>query len=225
MKNIDDVAIIVQARLNSERLPNKMLKKFSDSSLFEILLDKISRSKIISAKNVFLSVHETELKNIAKKYSFNIYNRSFQSANEDNDIKIIYEWWNKIPKKYCILISACNPLLKVETIDKFINFFVNSNKEGAFAVFEKKTYYWNKSGKAITDWNNSKIMNTKIVDPVYEAGHCLYASNLSFLEKGNWMDNKVPPEPDLFLIDEIECFDIDYDWQFNIAEKLYREKL
>ena len=111
--------------------------------------------------------------------------------------------------------------MKIETIDEFINKFQKSEKEGAFAVFEKKTYYWNKNCKPITDWKNAKIMNTKQVEPVYEAGHCLYASKLSFLEEELWMDNKVPPEPLLVKIDELECFDIDYEWQFNIAEKLY----
>ena len=224
-KDISDIAFVVQARLNSQRLKNKMIKSFGGSSLFEILLEKIAESKLIPKENVYLSVHESELKEIAKNYEFNVFERSYDSANEDNDIKLIYEWWNKIPHKYVVLISACNPLLKTSTIDNFINFFMNSKKEGAFAVFEKKTYYWDLQGKAATDWKNSKIMNTKIVEPVYEAGHCLYASKLSFLEEGNWMDNKVPPEPDLFVVDEIECFDIDYEWQFNVAENLYRISL
>jgi CMP-N-acetylneuraminic acid synthetase len=222
-KNISDIAFIVQARLNSERLKNKMIKNFNDSNLFEILLNKLEKSSLIPDKNVYLSVHEKELKDIAKNFKFNVYERSYKSANEDNDIKTIYEWWDKIPHKYVILISACNPLLKTETIEKFTEDFISSKKEGSFAVFEKKTYYWDQAGRSLTDWKNSKIMNTKIVEPVYEAGHCLYASRASFLKNGCWMDNKTPPEPNLFVVDELECFDIDYPWQFKIAEKLHRE--
>ena len=221
MKDIDDIAIIVQARLNSQRLPQKMLKEFCGSSLFEILLDKLNHSKIIKEKNVYLSIYEEELVNVSKKFNFNIYPRSKKSANEDNDIKVIYEWYDKLPYKYCVLISACNPLLKVKTIDDFISSYLNSNKAGAFAVFEKKTYYWDSLGKPITDWNNQKIMNTKEVDPIYEAAHCLYGSKLSFLEDEYWMDDKSPPEPLLFKMAEIEAFDIDHPWQFDIAKKLY----
>lgn len=223
-KNISDIAFIVQARLNSQRLKNKMIKSFDNTNLFEILLDKINKSNLIPEENVYLSIYEKELKEIAKNYNFNIFERSYRSANEDDDIKLIYEWWDKIPYKYVVLISACNPLLKLQTIDSFTKDFMSSEKEGSFAVFEKKTYYWNQQGQAITDWKNSKIMNTKIVSPIYEAGHCLYASRLSFLNNGCWMDNKIPPNPNLFIVDELECFDIDYEWQFNIAEKLYREK-
>lgn len=224
MKNINKVAIIVQARLNSQRLPKKMLKQFCESNLFEILLTKLKNSKIINEKNVYLSVHEEELIEASKKFNFNIYPRSKKSANEDNDIKVIYEWYNKLPYEYCVLISACNPLLKIETIDNFISNYLKSEKEGAFAVFEKKTYYWNQEGKAITDWGSQKIMNTKEVTPIYEAAHCLYGSRLSFLENEFWMDNKTPPEPMLFVMDEIEAFDIDYPWQFEIAKKLYEDQ-
>ena len=36
------------------------------------------------------------------------------------------------------------------------------------------------------------------------------------------MDDNLPPKPELFVIEnELEVFDIDYEWQFQVAEKLY----
>ena len=134
---------------------------------------------------------------------------------------MIYEWHDKLPFKYVILVSACNPLLKIETIDLFVESFVNSDKEGGFAVFEKKTYYWDKDGKSITDWKGATIMNTKVVEPIYEAAHCLYASRLDVVKDGYWMDTKSPPQPELFVMDEFEAFDIDYEWQFKLGDKIW----
>ena len=37
------------------------------------------------------------------------------------------------------------------------------------------------------------------------------------------MDIQSPPEPDLFTMDELEAFDIDYDWQFDIGQVLYEK--
>mgnify|MGYP003119804589 FL=1 len=221
MKNNDDIAIVVQARLNSQRLPNKMLKPFVNTTLFNLLLDKLNNSSLIDNKKVYLSIYEDELKQASAGYGFNIYNRSYQSANEDNDIRVIYEWYKDIKEKYVVLISACNPLLKIETIENFIKSFSNSSNAGAFAVFEKKTYYWDKQGKPITDWKGNKIMNTKIVEPIYEAAHCLYASKTDLLYKECWMGESSPPEPKLFVMDELEAFDIDYEWQFKVGEQLY----
>jgi CMP-N-acetylneuraminic acid synthetase len=34
------------------------------------------------------------------------------------------------------------------------------------------------------------------------------------------MDTNSPPQPKLVVMEELEAFDIDYQWQFEIAEKL-----
>jgi CMP-N-acetylneuraminic acid synthetase len=199
-----------------------MIKPFCNSSLFDICLKKLKKSKAIPKENIIVSVHEPELKKIAIDNNIKIFNRSNESANNDNDLKTIYEWYNKIPYKYVVLVSACNPLLKIQTIDNFFNHYISSDADGLFGVFEKKTYYWDQSGNSLTNWNpGQKIMNTKVVNPVYEAGHCLYASCLEIIDNGFWMDKNIPPKPKLFKLNELECFDIDYEWQFNICEKIY----
>ena len=221
-KNIKDVAILIQARLGSQRVPGKMLKPFSGTTLVDILLTKLKSSKVIDPSQVYISLYEDELKDVASKYPFNIFNRSEKSAKSEGEpLTEIYEWWDKLPHKYVVLISACNPLLKLETIENFVEEFVESDREGAFAVFQKKTYYWDADGLPITDWKGSTIMNTKFIEPIYEAAHCLYASRLDIIGKGHWMDTNSPPQPKLVVMEELEAFDIDYQWQFEIAEKLY----
>ena len=226
MKNINDICILVQARLGSTRVPGKMLRPFAGTTLVDILFNKLKSSKVIPKENIYFSVYEDELKEVGKKHGINIFDRSEKSAFSEGDpLSEIYEWHNKLPYKYVVLISACNPLLKIETMDSFVESFLNSDKEGGFAVFEKKTYYWDKNGKSITDWGELPIMNTKFVDPIYEAAHCLYASRMDFIGDGYWMDTKSPPEPELFKMGELEAFDIDYEWQFKLGEILFREKV
>lgn len=224
MKNINEIAFVVQARLNSQRVPQKMIRPFGGSNLFAIVLDKLLESKIIPTSNIFGSVYEQELVDELDKRELNYWNRSEESANEDEDIKLIYEWHNKLPAKYkyVVLISGCNPLLKVETIDKFVEQFVLQPEDNLFAAIKKKTYYWDQNGKMITPWPESqKIMNTKTVDPIYEAAHCLYASDLDLIEREQFMVDFSKENLKLFEIEELEAFDIDYEWQFNVADTLY----
>ena len=69
---------------------------------------------------------------------------------------------------------------------------------------------------------DQKIMNTKTMTTTYEAAHCLYSSRTDIIKDGFWMDDNQPPKPELFVIEnELEVFDIDYEWQFKAAEKLY----
>ena len=225
MKKIEDVCLLVQARLGSQRVPAKMIRPFAGTTLVDILFEKLNKSTVIPKSNIYFSAYEDELKQIASNHGINVFNRSEQSAkSEGQPLTEIYDWWDKLPFKYVVLVSACNPLLKIETIDDFINKFLESDKEGGFAVFEKKTYYWNSNSLPITDWKDSTIMNTKFVDTIYEAAHCLYGSRLDIIGKGQWMDTNYPPQPELFTMREIESFDIDYEWQFNLGEQLYKIK-
>lgn len=221
-KDRKEVAIVVQARLGSTRIPEKMIKPFAGTTLVDILLQKLNSSYVLDPTQIYLSLYEDQLKDIAVKYPFNIFNRSEKSAlSEGNPITEIFEWWDKLDYEYVIMISACNPLLRIETIENFVKDFINSDKEGSFAVFEKKTYYWDKNKLPITNWGGLPGMNTKLVEPVYEAAHCLYASRMDIIGKGHWVDVNSPWNTNLYVMKELEAFDIDYPWQFDVAEQLY----
>ena len=202
-----------------------MIKPFAGSNLFELIIDKLIFSDIIPRENIFASVHEDELKQIAYKNKINIFDRSYESANNDNSLQKIYEWHDKLPYKYCVLISGCNPLLRIHTIDNFVNQFLNQDEENLFAVFEKKQYYWNKEGALVTPWPKGQtIMNTKAVEPTYEAAHVLYASRLDLIKENRFMgDFEAEGGIKLFQMDELEAFDIDEPWQFEVAEVLYEK--
>jgi len=223
MKNINDILFICQARLESQRVPKKMIKPFCGTNLIQILIDKIKKSSIIPFENFYLSIRDDVLISLAEKNDVNYFKRSKDSALAENDLPLIYEWHDKLKYKYVVLVSACNPLLRVETIDDFTSSFMASSKTGMFGVIAKKQYFWNSDGKMISHWpKNQKLMNTKTMSTTYEAAHCLYASRMDIIRNGFWMDDKIPPEPELFIIEnELEVFDIDYQWQFEVAEQLY----
>tara|TARA_Y100000389_G_C17454926_1_gene517463 strand:- start:1187 stop:1870 length:684 start_codon:yes stop_codon:yes gene_type:complete len=222
MKDINDILFIVEARLHSSRMHQKMIRDFANTTLLDLLLSKLKSIDLIPKDNLYLSAYEDEIKDIGNKHNINIFNRSIESANAE-DLQTIKEWHNKLPFKYVIAINPCTPLIKIETIKDFIKYFIESEDEGAFSVFKKQTYYWDKNGKMITNWpDGQQMFNTKFIDPIYEAAHVLYASRLDIIKKGYYITDKLPVEPHLFVINELEAFDIDYDYQFKVAEQLYK---
>ena len=201
-----------------------MIKPFLDTTLMELGIQKVLDSKIIPEENFYVSVYEKELKDIVKDNGVQLYERSYESANSEKSITKVYEWHDILPYKYVILISACTPLLKTETIDKFVEKYMNLDSDGLFGVIGKKQYYWNEDGDMITKWPfGLTIMNTKEVEKTYEAAHCLYASRMDTIKDEIWMGDTpfTKGNPELFEMDEMEAFDIDYEWQFKMAEKLY----
>ena len=225
MKSAEDVCVLVQARLGSERVPQKMIRPFANSTLMDIYLNKIMKSKIIPHQNIIASVHEPELTNICEKHGTRIFSRSKESADsEGTPMTLMYEWWDKLPFKYCILVNACAPFLKLSTIEDFYQKYLESDDDGHFGVVEKKNYFWNSDCELSTPWPEGQaVMNTKFVGVTYEAAHCLYAGEMSKIGQGVWMgDFNKPGEIKLYPMKEEEIFDIDYEWQFNYYEKLYK---
>ena len=93
MKNINDVCVIVQARLGSQRIPKKMIKPFAGSTLLDILFSKLTKSKVIPKDNIYFSVYDKELEDIGTKYGINIWNRSEESAKSEGDpLYEIFDW-------------------------------------------------------------------------------------------------------------------------------------
>jgi CMP-N-acetylneuraminic acid synthetase len=222
-KNIEDVCFIVQARLGSQRVPGKMMRSFAGTTLVDIAIEKILKSKIIPKENFYFSVHEPELIEIGKKHGVNIFERSKTSALSENSLTEIFEWHDKLDYKYVVLISACLPFLTVETIDSFVESYLNCDSGGMLAVMEKRQYYWDSNKKMISYWpKEQKIMNTKTMTKTYEAAHCLYASKMDIVKNGYWMDEQIPPNPELFVMKEKEAMDVDYEWEFEMYENLYK---
>ena len=223
-KNIDDVCFIIYARLGSERAPGKMLRPFAGTTLINLALGKIKRSIMIRMSNFHLCVHEPELIARGRQAGVNVFVRSEASAKEDSHLPTLMEWWDKLPYTYCVAISACHPFLSIETVDKFIRDYINSEHDGMFAVVERRNYYWNKMGNLITPWPRGEdLLNTKAVETTYEAANTMWAGRLDTIGDGKWMGSfQAPNDPALFVIDEErEVLDIDYPWQFDMCESYF----
>ena len=115
MKELNDIAVIIQARLGSQRIPSKMLRPFAGTTLMDITIEKILNSKVIPNENFFVSVYEPELVEVCDKWGANIFHRSEKSAfSEGTPMTEMYEWWDKMPSfKYCVLF----PMAEEECLD------------------------------------------------------------------------------------------------------------
>ena len=224
--NVKDIAIVIQARLSSTRIPRKMIRPFAGTTLFDIALEKVCKSAVVPIKNVHVCVYEQELIDIAKKYPVSIIERSRQSSEEADDPKIIMEWYKKLPEfKYFVQVNACLPLLSISTIDDFILAFMKSGHRNMFSTVSKKNFIF-MNGVMINHFRDfnppCKIMNTSLVPEWKEAAHCLYAGPLDRIQDEDYMGTFTENDPVLFDIPEREFFDIDYPWEFSLYELIYK---
>ena len=224
-KKLSDIAVVIHGRMGSTRIPTKLINNFADTTLLDIVLDKLTKSKLIDDSQIILTVPEKELIEIGERYPINIHRRSFESANTEDNLKLIHEWVNEFDFKYYVMVNACCPLLTIETIHSFLNEYMVSPHPGMFGVVEKNNMLWDENHNIIVGTPVSeKTPNTKSIPTTYEAAHCLYGGSVANLKKGIHMGNfSGPNDPTLYVIKEEECFDIDWPWQFIFTEILYKK--
>ena len=224
VKDIKDICFVIQSRINSERVPKKVIKDFAGTTLVDIALSKLVTSSVIPNDQIYFSVYDKELIDIGKKYPINIFDRSYESANCDTGLTTLFEWHDKLPFKYVVLVHVCTPFLKMETIENFVKEYLNRKEDGLFGVIAKKNYFWNEEGKMLNKWPEEEdLINTKAVEVTYEAAHCLYGARLDLIKDGIFAGSfQKKNDPVLFPIDESESLDIDFNWQFEAYKEVYK---
>ena len=121
MININkNVICIIQARLDSTRLPGKVLKKINNKTILELLIHRLKKSKKINKiviattkKNI-----DNKILSIAKKISIDCFRGS------ENDVLARYfHCASKFKSNVIVRITADCPLVDYNLVDRIINFY------------------------------------------------------------------------------------------------------
>ena len=134
--NKNKIVAIIQARCNSTRFPNKILKKIGNLSLIEILLKRISLSKKIDeiVVSTTRSKNDDYLIKILKKNKI-----AFYRGDENNVLKRYYNTAKKFNAKIIVRITADCPLIDPKIVDQVISLFI-SKKVSFASNIEPPTY-------------------------------------------------------------------------------------
>ena len=111
---------IVQARTNSSRLPNKVMKKIMKKTIIEILLYRLSYSQLID-KIVIATTRnkeDTKLVKLVKDLGYQVYRGS-----EKNVLKRFFDVSKIYKSKSIIRITGDCPLIEPKIVDRVIKLF------------------------------------------------------------------------------------------------------
>lgn len=210
-------AAVIQARLRSQRCPNKMIRPFANTTLLDIALEKFAAES--SYYSFYFAAYEEELINRALPYRCNILHRNSASAFGEQ-ISEVMNYLQAIPQPYIVFINACSPCLTRDTVERAITVFEEKECLSLTAVRKKHTWYYSLEGKAINFLDPTNL-NTKTTQPLYEVTHNIHIFDRErFLLNGYFWENK-HLDPYLFEIEEKEAIDIDTEFDFSLAESWF----
>jgi len=214
---MNNIGVFTFARKQSQRCPNKMLRPFAGTTLTDIALAKLAKL----GSDTFFAGYEKEFEDKAGHAGVKFIKRDEKSINIDGPITEILAFLKKVEYEYLLIVSGCLPFLSVETIDNFLQDCKSNALKPSFSITIKRNYFLDSQHNPLNFDLATKTMNTKIVEPVYEAVQALYFFNKDyFFENGRYWDWK-----DVRFIeinDKIQTFDIDTEEDFKIAEEIYK---
>ena len=218
--------IFTQARLASQRLPRKMLLPFGSpaNSLWNIACEKLDQIQLPRERK-WVSVYESSLEDVAENYDVSVYWRSYQSAHSDNGVAEIWEICSAVDFDYYVMFNPCLPMLSVETIQDFLDYFMAIPEESLFGVVPVRDYFWGEDGNLRFPTGVS-LLNTKEAPLLYKAAHALYAGRVSDIRKNVQLGDFTKDNPSLYVMkNKVELLDVDDAEDFKIAEAVWKATL
>jgi len=220
MKNI---SIVFNARVSSTRVPNKLLRPFANSSLFEIALEKLSKAQFVD--NIYAGIGDDELIKIAKNYpDIKILKREKDAIKKGTHAQsITFKHYGFVETDYIMVVNPCQPLLSLNTLEKAVNHFKRGDAISYTSAVKTGDWIFNSKGEALTIVDKNNVTTNKDVS-FFKGCHSFHIINKNlFMKNGYHWEFKIN-DPGLILVPEDEIFDVDSLIDFDYTENKYLKK-
>lgn len=210
------VTAVVAVRKGSQRVPNKNIKPFGDTTLLDLKLQTLL--KVSNIDEIIVNSDCDEMIEIGKSYGVKTKKREeyFASSEASNS-----EFHGHIGKTtdtdYIFLAPVCSPFISSEKHEEAINQFMNSDCDSLTSTSLVKGHLW-LDGKPINyDLNN--VPNSQDLPDIEMINY-----GITIVDK-NIMKNKsrvIGDKPNFIILNEYEGVDINTPFEFQTAEILYK---
>ncbi len=218
------ISAVIPVRAGSTRVKNKNIRPFADSSLLEI---KINQLKAIpSIDKIIVSSDSDEMLDLAQRCGVVAKRRPIEYCDEKsrtfNDV-VRYISANEVDTEIMMWVPCVCPMLGSEKISKGIEMYIHQqlgllSGNGVCTARLIKEYLYGDNGPV----NFSVEHHVKSQDlPNWH-----YITNGFFIAKTREMNEwgfVYGRNPLLFEVDKFEAIDIDDEFDFQIAEFIYKK--
>ena len=209
---------IVPVRQNSQRVKKKNFRKFNKKNLLIYKLEKLKKIKAFD--EIIVNTDSDDAIKIAKSLNLSFYKREkyFASSKCPN-----YKFWRNVAQntnsEYIFFTNCTSPMIKISTYQKTIDRFEKNKKkyDSLNTVNLVKDFLFFK-GKSI-NFNQNKSPNSQDLPEIYRLN---FAINIIAREKMKFRKSLLGKKPLFYLLDEVEGFDIDTNYQFEYAQFLHK---
>ena len=208
---------VVPVRAGSQRVKNKNRKPFADSNLLKIKLETLKKISMID--NIVVNSDSDEMLDIALSYGVSTHKREeYYASSECNNSEFFKHIAETTNSDYILCSHVTSPLISAETYFSCVDKFMNSNIENLVTVCDVKDHMW-LDGKPL-NYNPSESPNSQDLPDIVGVTY-----GISILSKDDMVKHKnvITDNPYFYRLDEIESIDIDTEFDFMVAEYVYKK--
>ena len=220
-----EISVILNARIQSSRCPNKLLRPFADSSLIDICVEKMSRMDFVQHR--FLAARECLLRQRAAPYSnIAIMHRERKAVDRGtHHPQVSFAHYLNSPTEWILILNPCLPLLSVDTLREACDYFQRTSYKSYTSAVPCRDWVFDNAGKALT-YTDPRHVATNVAVTHFRAAHAFHIVNREYFRKtrGRYWTLKIG-DPDLIAIPEEEAVDVDTEQDFIAAEAIYKQAL
>lgn len=220
------------ARESSSRVPQKMIRPFGASSLYEIYLRKFEN--ISKMDNPFcgvtmgISKSDKILWNMSKDTPIQISERDKRNVSQDcNSVRELHQCIKDYEYDYIMWVNGCVPFLKESTIIKIAKYFQDHRELKALICGTlRNNFFLEPKTNKLVNLGDRRNYSTATVKPLIEQNHCIFIYSKERVFKYNKYYDYKKNDPFIYLLDDTtEFLDIDTMKDFEICQAIHFDRL
>lgn len=220
---------MIPARLGSKRIPKKNIRYMDGKPLIQYPIDLALGSELF--EEVWVNTESAELGRIVKTMGARFHERPVQLAGDKaTNREFTYEFMQKHECDYVVMINTTSPLLRENTVQKFLAFINENDYDTIVSVVAEKeeTFFRDKP----LNFSLEEKVNSQLLEPTEAIVWALTAwKRETFMKLQEEGKNPVfGGKLGKFAIPKDESCDLDTEEDWRIAEgilesrKIEREK-
>lgn len=215
-----EIIALVPVKGSSERVSKKNLRKFGDTSLYELKLKQLSNA--VGFDDVIVSSEDDKILSIAKQKGFGVHRRDPKYSTSDVPMSDVYSYIaSEIKGENIAWVNVTNPLAESQAYTDAIKAYnqMSNEYDCLLSVCEVQDYLFHR-GKPINfkpkPWPKSQDLSG-----VTEMTFVI--NILKRLDMVKW-GSCVGQSPFFFNLSKIDSWDVDFQEDFDFCEMVYNNR-
>ena len=210
---------LIPVKGSSERVPMKNLRKFSDSSLFELKLSQLSKAR--GFEKIIVSSEEDKILSIAEKKGFGVHERDSKYSTSDIPMSDVYSYIaSEIDGENIAWINVTNPLADSDCYTNAVNAYRNMDVkyDCLLSVSEVQDYLFHEGHPV--NFKPNPWPKSQDLSGVLEMTFVINILKRQDMVK--W-GSCVGSSPYFYHLSKIESWDIDFQEDFDFCEMIHKK--